>query len=430
MNAKPTPPPIFAVTIIPFAAAVGYATIAAPFWLKESGVSLAQIGAISATSMMPHAIKFLWAPVLDIGAHRKLWFLGCAIATAVMLGAVALVADPARHLGIFTLLLTIAQVAGTTASAAADGLMACTTRDEDMGKAGGWRMAGNVGGTGVLGAVALSIAGGEDFTLGSLRFHTLPHGVPAAGLGLGLLTLASCAALFFIHEPHLPVAEGHAQRSALEVLKLRLWAIAHDLWTTVKSRAGWTGLVICALPVGAGALTNLFSAMAVDYSASGSVVEMVNGLGGGVIGALGSLVGGVLADKMNRRVAYAISGGLTAFSGLAMMAAPMTPATYTWGVLAYSFANGIAFATLAAFILEMVGHSAAAATKYTLFIAIANVASNYVTALDGAASEFRKLGSRGALFADAVLTFAGIVVLMLMVRLNRSRDASSVPAAA
>ena len=221
-----------------------------------------------------------------------------------------------------------------------------------------------------------------------------------------------------------------AQRSALEVLKLRLWAIAHDLWTTVKSRAGWTGLVICALPVGAGALTNLFSAMAVDYSASGSEVEMVNGLGGGVIGALGSLVGGVLADKMNRRVAYAISGGLTAFSGLAMMAAPMTPATYTWGVLAYSFANGIAFATLAAFILEMVGHSAAAATKYTLFIAIANVASNYVTALDGAASEFRKLGSRGALFADAVLTFAGIVVLMLMVRLNRSRDASSVPAAA
>jgi hypothetical protein len=98
--------------------------------------------------------------------------------------------------------------------------------------------------------------------------------------------------------------------------------------------------------------------------------------------------------------------------------------------LLYSFANGIAFAALAAFILEMVGHSAAAATKYTLFIAIANVASSYVTWFDGLASEFRSLGARGSIAADALLTFAGIVVLLVMVRLSRKPSAAALSPAA
>ncbi len=434
MTPKPTAPAVFSITIIPFAAAVGFVSIAVPFWLAHEGVSLAAIGAMSATAMMPHAIKFLWAPLLDIGAHRKLWFLAMALLTGVSLAVLASVEAPAQHLGLYTLIATLAQIAGTTASIAADGLMACTTRDEDKGKAGGWRMAGNVGGTGVLGALALSIAGGEDFTidLPSLhlfyKLHTDAHGVLAGGLALGLLSIASCAALLFIREPKLGDEGTHGDRAPLAILGARLSSIGRDLWSTVKSRDGWTGLVICAVPVGAGALTNLFSAMALDYHASESVVEMVNGLGGGVIGALGSLVGGLLADKMNRRLAYALSGGLTALAGLLMLAAPMTPLTYTWGTLAYSFTNGIAFAALAAFILEMVGHSPAAATKYTLFIAIANVASSYVTALDGAASEFHKLGSRGAIAADALLTFLGIAVLIAMVKLAGRPVASGVAA--
>ena len=187
----------------------------------------------------------------------------------------------------------------------------------------------------------------------------------------------------------------------------------------VKSREGWTGIVICAVPVGAGALTNIFSAMAPEYGASEDVVAMVNGLWGGLVGALGSFMGGWLADRMNRRIAYAISGVFIAASALAMMAGPMTPVTYTWGTLLYNFATGISFAALAAFVLEMVGHSVAAATKYTLFIAVANLAGSYVTALDGWASEFRQVGARGALAADALLTVAGIGVLAVMVWLTR-----------
>lgn len=404
-SVRPTPPAVFAVTILPFAAAVGYVTIAAPFWLKSQGVSLATIGAISATAMTPHAVKFLWAPLVDIGSWRKVWFVAMALLSAVLLGALALVPDLAHHLGLFTAVATAAQVASTTACVAADGLMAATTRLEDKGKAGGWRMAGNVGGTGLLGALALLVASRVS--------------APAAGAAMAIVCAASALAALLIVEPHLRDAAVDEAGSLSRALWVRVRAILADLWGTVRSRDGWTGLVICALPVGAGALTNLFSAMAVDYGASEQVVAAVNGLGGGLVGAVGSLAGGYLADHMNRRLAYAFSGGITALSAVAMLVAPMTPLTYAWGTLAYCFANGVAFATLAAFILEMVGHSAAAATKYTLFIAIANVASSYVTALDGWGSELRGLGARGALIADALLTFAGIAVLLAMVAVTR-----------
>ena len=61
---RPTPPPVFALTIIPFAAAVGYVNIPAPYWLATRGVSLAAIGAFSGAALAPHAFKFLWAPLL------------------------------------------------------------------------------------------------------------------------------------------------------------------------------------------------------------------------------------------------------------------------------------------------------------------------------------------------------------------------------
>lgn len=93
----------------------------------------------------------------------------------------------------------------------------------------------------------------------------------------------------------------------------------------------------------------------------------------------------------------------------------MTPSTYTWGTLAYSFANGVSYAAFAGLVLEIVSHGAAVTTKYTLFTAISNQAISYCTWLDGRAST--RFGTRGSVAFDGVLTFAGIglVGLMLLV---------------
>jgi len=220
--------------------------------------------------------------------------------------------------------------------------------------------------------------------------------------------------------------------NVLRAVFTRLWSIVTDLVKIVFTVEGLTGLLICLAPVGCGALTNLFSALAEPYKVPDGMVEWVNGLGMGITGALGSLLGGFLSDKMNRRFAYALAGGLTAACALGMALSPMTTTTYLWGTLSYSFANGIAFAAFAGMVLEIV-NKGAVATKYAAFVAVSNLAISYNTALDAAASNYRGWGVRGTLFADAAITFAGICFLVLMVTVTRavvSRRAEAVPVAA
>jgi MFS family permease len=388
--------------------------IAMPFWLRHGGVPLDRVGAISAAVFAPHAFKILWIPVLDIGSLKRVWYLAMTAGTAALLVAASLVPDPLQNLGLYTALVTLAQATATTGHAANNALMAITTRPEDKGKAGGFSMASNVGGTGLLGALALWVSE-----------HVSPR---AGGVGLAVVVLASAAMALRIVEPRRVDAAVARAGSVARALGLHLWEMLKDLGRTVRSRDGFTGLVVCLVPVGCGALTNLFAGMAPDFGASARVVGIVNGLAGGITAAAGSLVGGFLADRMNRRLAYAIAGGVTALSALAMMLAPLTPATYAWGTLAYSFANGIAFATWAGMVLELIGHTAATTTKYALFNAASNLAISYVTWVDGWAAsasifpaELR--GSRGSLAMDVLLTFTGIAILLAMVALLRRRGA-------
>jgi MFS family permease len=410
--ARPTPPWYFLLLDLPFGAAVGWLQIAVPFWLERRGMPLEAIAALSGAAFAPHAFKILWIPLLDIGSYKRLWYLGTAALTAALLLAVALVPDPSASLPLYVALLTLLQASASTGHAALNALMATTTRPEDKGKVGGFAMASNVGGTGLLGALGLLLAE-----------HVSPV---AGGAALALVVVASAALALRIVEPR-HVDEAVARAGSLgRALGLHLLAMLRDLWRTVTSREGFSGLVICLAPVGCQAMSNLFSGIATEYQASAEVVGMVNGVLGGVAGALGSLLGGVLSDRMNRRVAYAASGGLTALCAVAMAAAPLTPFTYAWGTFTYLFAGGIAFATWAGMVLELVGVSAATATKYALFNATANFAISYVTALDGAGAAWAKATfglstARGALLTDATLTLAGIAVLVAVLLLTRGR---------
>ena len=412
-----TRPWLFLFLELPFGAAIGFLMIAVPYRLSAAGVPLSEIATVSAVGFMPHALKILWVPLIDMVGKRKHWYLAMVGVTAALLAAASLVPDPARHIGLLTVLVTALQAAAATTSGALNALIAMTTHPDDKGKAGGFYMAGNVGGTGILGALALW-----------LSTAVAPW---AGGLVLALVVVASGAGAATVHEK--PLLEDAAVRAAgvLRALGRRIAAMGRDLWETASSLQGFTALVISFAPVGCGALTNLFAGMAIEYGADQRVVEIVNGLGGGLAGALGSLVGGFLADRMNRRVAYALAGGLTALSAVGMLAAPMTPTTYTLGTLAYNFANGIAFATWAGMVLEVVGHTAAVATKYALFVASSNFAIATVTKLDGWASGFRGLtggwdreaGARGALAFDAGITAIGIVLVLGLVRYTASRKA-------
>ena len=407
-----TAPFLFGVIELPFSAAVGLLQLAVPYWLSHQGLSIAQIGAVSAVGFLPHAWKFAWMPLLDTGLRRRTWFFIATSIVAVFLGAVVLFPDPAHHLGTYTLLIVGAQVGAATTSSSVDALMALTADPAQHGRAAGFKMAGNVGGISILGALLIWLVERVSPT--------------TTGLIIVAITILTAACGIFVGDepPVEALAPGaHPVAAALERVK----GIFVDLWATVRSRAGWTGIVMCAAPVGAGALVNLLTGIAHDYQADARLVEIVDGPVGGLLAATGAIIGGFLINRMNRRVAYCVFAGATALCALVMAASPMTPTTYAAGSLSYRFFNGITMAAFAGMILEMVAHGRAVATTFTLFVAVSNQAIGVVTWLDGLGSKINNLGARGTVLTDAVLTFVGIGIVSAMLLLLRGRPAGAPP---
>jgi MFS family permease len=414
----PFHPFFWAVLVLPFGLGVGYAQVAVPYVLRLRGLDMLVIAGIASVANLPHAWKFLWAPALDAGWRRKSWFLVMIALTSAFLALTALIPpDPDVRFGPFTLLsiytavLTLAQATVATSSSAVLALMSMTVPSAEKGRASGWQTAGNLAGTSAGGAV-----------ITWMLEHTSPR---TTAVVLAATCLACATPVFYVAEPA-PVKHrlGH-----------QMVVLLKDVWTTLRSRDGWTGMIICLSPVGTGAMTNLFSALAIDYSpdpsARENMVLFANGVAAGMVSALGALCGGYIAGRMNRRVAYALFGAITALAAIGMMIGPANPTAFSIGCLAYYFANGLCYAAFYAFVFEMIGHGAGVTTKLALFISASNLAISYVTWLDGASYEGLKrawpshasAGRVGMLGADALATFVGIAVLGLMLVLVKRLNA-------
>ena len=415
---RPLAPPWWALLTLPFGLTVGFATVAVPFVLRLRGVDMTLIATVSQVAQLPHIVKLLWAPVLDSGPRRRSWFFASIAVTALALSVTALIPpSPTERLGpvpllwIFTGTLFVAQAAVATSSSAVLALMALTVPAEQRGAASGWQTAGNLAGTAAGGALV------------AWMLRHMPTAATAACLA-GICAACALPAAF-IHETPPP------SRSAMRLVV----ALLGELWRTLRSREGWTGLLICMSPVGAGALTNLFSALATDYAKDDASAErlvvVVTGALGGIVNAAGALLGGYLADRMNRRLAYALCGAITALCAVGMMLGPATPAAFTIGCLAYQLANGLCYAAFYAFVLDLVGKRDGVTTQLALFAGAGNLATSYVTYLDGwtydrakAWLPGRDYASRaGMLGMDALTTFVGIAALAAMVAYVRRAKA-------
>jgi predicted MFS family arabinose efflux permease len=130
--------------------------------------------------------------------------------------------------------------------------------------------------------------------------------------------------------------------------------------------------------------------------------------------------GGWLADRMNRRLAYALAGGTTALVSLSMAFGPRTPGALVGLALLWNLCYGVAFASFCAFVLDTVGRGAVA-TKYNVFASLGNQAIAYMSFLDGRG--YKAFGPVGLFLTDAALTSGGIVLLLAMTAVLRRRDA-------
>lgn len=372
---------------LPFGATSGFVMVTIGYLAKQQGLGDAAIAGLVAINIFPHTFKFFWAPLPDTLFTRRRWYLASNIVSSITLIAVGFVPVSPETVDTLRTLIFVNAVAVTFLGMATEGLMANYVSADERGTASGWLQAGNLGGAGVGGGLALYLA---------------QHlGAPAAFTILAVALLGCSFGLIGIDEQ---VRQVHRSLAA------SLRDVIVDLWDTiVRSRSGLLAMILCFLPVGAAAAAGLFAAIAGRWNTSAEAVALYTGVLGGLVSAVGCLAGGWLSDQMDRKRAYAVAGAFLAIVAIAMAFGPHNQAGYAVFTLAYQFGSGLAYGAFTGFVLEAIGRGAVA-TKYNALASLSNIPIAYMTELDGWASE--KWNPDVMLFVDAASEIAGVVVFL------------------
>jgi len=180
----------------------------------------------------------------------------------------------------------------------------------------------------------------------------------------------------------------------------------------IASRRGIVAVFLVFLPIGSGAVSALFSAMAKTWGASADQVALTSGLLAGGVSIVGCLVGGWISDAMGRRTAYVVSGLFLAVVAVGMAVAPKSAGTYMTFVLLYQFGGGVAYGTFTGFVLSVIGKGAVA-TKYNALASLSNVPIWYMALVNGWAA--KKYSQTEMLWGDALSEILGIAAFILIV---------------
>lgn len=393
----------YTLLIAPFGAVGGYVSVAMVFLATQFGLSVEDGALLIAAGMVPHVWKFLWAPIADTTLTRKRWYLASVALCAV--GVTAMSAIPLRKENLFLLegVIFVTNLASTFLGMAVEGLMAHATPSEQRGRVGGWFQAGNLGGTGLGGGAGLWMA-------------THLPGPWMSGAALGVFFLVAAGALRFVPEALAEVRAGSLLHSMRGVLI--------DFWQMIKSRRGALCAVLCILPIGTGAATNVLAQaeVAAQWGVGENTVSLVNGVLNGLVSAIGCLVGGEICGRFSPRRVYAAVGLLMAGVAATMATTPFVPSIYVIATLAYAFTTGLAYAAFTGFVLDAIGKGAAA-TKYNAFASLSNTPTTYMGLVLAAA--YTRLGAAGMLLSEAAAGVLGILVLAAVAAALRQRGAAT-----
>jgi MFS family permease len=387
------------ILFMPYGALNGYLTVTLGYRLSQSGMAVAQIGLLIAVSYLPQTAKILWAPIIDTTLTRKQWHVIGTTLTAIGVVAMAACSTKATAFGVLSTVVFVASLASSFTAMSTESLLAYNTPPTLKGRAGGWLQAGNFIGTGLGGGAGLWLAE---------RVST-PW---MTGAVLGVCFMLCCAPLLTVAEAETKLRQKTLVRTAVALL----W----DLWLVLRARSGYLALLIVFLPIGTGAASSLWPAVADAWHASVATVALVNGTLGGIASAAGCLAGGFFADRMNRRFAYLSYGLLLGLCGLAMALYAHTEAAYAGFTLAYAVLSGMCFAGFSAVTLETIG-AGAAATKYNLYASLSNVPIMYMIALEGRASD--RWGPDAFLYFEGIMTVVSVVVFVTVALLTTRRTA-------
>lgn len=384
----------FGLLILPVAVYFGFTSTSLPFLLSKAGVSVYEIGTIGFILQLPNIFVFLWAPLVDVRLRRRTWLVFSAVATAVCLWiALMLVGSSSVH--VMTALLLLGGISVSLVMASSGGLMVTTLPVAEQSKAAAWNQAGYLAGAALGGALILWLV---------TRLPVVVSGLLAAVVlclpGLVALTL-----------PEKEPTAAHWFKGRLSALKGEIASV----WKTPVRR--WTALLLMA-PAATGAAQGLLPAIASHYGVGASGVIWINGLGGAIALAAGSLLGTLVPADWDSRIVYTAAGLSNGIAGIVLMSVS-GPAGYLVGTIVYLVTQGLCWARFTGLIVEIVGPDTQdASTLYSALAAAGSIPLAYMTWLDGFG--YSKFGMHGLLMTDAagnLLVFGIVVTIFLINRL-------------
>src|SRR5947208_5169447 len=327
-----THPFVFFFLVLPYGISSGFVSITLPFILTRVRFSVALAASIVAIGVASNLWRVVGGPVADLTLAGRRWYLLGVGTSAATLLVVALLPLHQHAVAVLMTIVFISQVAGTLIVLPVGGLMAHTVAESAKGRAAGWYQAGNLGGNGIGGGVGVWLASHFSKEI--------------AGGGLALAMLASAAAIYFASDVRIVSTETIGERMRI------LW---RDILSMVRAAVPLFTIVLVCSPIGAGAMNNLWSAVAPDWSATADQVALVSGVLNGVVSAVGCVIGGWVADRLGRWWSYFGSGILMALVAIIVAVTARTPNAFTVGVLTYALSCGMAYAAFSAIVLLAIG---------------------------------------------------------------------------
>jgi len=376
-------------------APIGFLWWALPTILRERGADLERIGTLTAWLVLPWALKFLWAPLIDAGRGTALrTWIACSqgVMAATLLPLLWL--DPARSLGWVTAALVLHAVAAASQDAAIDSLAIRTVPGPERGRLNGWMQVGMLVGRSAFGGGALLA-----------REHL--GDAPVVALLAGGLALG--AVLLWRFGPRPP-----APRDSPGV------GLRAHLAAALSGGATWWGLLFAATS-GAGfeAVGVLAGPMLVDRGVPSRTIGVFFGLGAVLAMATGALLGGRASDRFGTRRAL-LSAGLALGASVLVLAA-LVDASATPDVLLVPLGAvylGIGAFTASSYALFMaLTDPSLGATQFSAFMGATNLCESW-SARVGSRIAARS-GYGGAFTWPALI---GLTSLVLLLRLGHSRS--------
>ncbi|MCV2362717.1 MFS transporter [Paucibacter sp. DJ1R-11] len=399
---------------------LGFAATAVATQLRRMGVGPAEIGAFVAAFYLPWAFKWAFGPLVDVFrsqrfGHRRAWILGTQLVMAATLGVLVFVKLP-EQLALFTIILLVHNSFAAMQDVAIDALACNTLHEDERGLANGLMFAGAavgqaVGGSGVL------------FLMAYIGFQSSFVFVAVSILAVtGFVVLPMKEALAQASD-----AVSHTGKGLRDALgEMRRFAM-DSFRSFIGTRGAYAGVFFALLPCGAMSLSlALQSNLSVELGLDDDQVAWMN-LATSVLSGVAMVVGGMLSDRIGRRLVLSVSVVLMSLpvlylafvlqqQGYVMPRAAdskqaVEPALVSalWvSVLAFNVFMGLMYGVRSALFMD-VTNPKVAATQFTAYMALMNLSIAYTATWQGQAIE--SFGYPVTLLIDAV---AGLSCLLLM----------------